>query len=154
MVSLFNQLQSDLKSAQLNQDAAVLGVLRMLLSAIKNKEIEKRTKSGQIVELSEEEIVGVIFTETKKRREAAEQYRVGNRPELAEKEINELNILSKYLPERLSEDEIRKITKQTIAGLQAAGLQDIGRVMSQIMPKVKGKADGGLVNKIVKEELS
>lgn len=153
MASLLEKIIADLKTAQLNRNEVVLGVLRMLVSSIKNKEIEKRTKSGES-ELNDEEITAVISTEAKKRREATEQYKIGGRPELAEKETNELNILSKYLPAQLSEDEIKKIVQEAIVEIQATDLQDLGKVMLAVMLKVKGKADGGLVNKIVKEELN
>ncbi len=140
-----------------------LSTLRLLSAAIKNREVEKRTKLskeesdiGKLEELSklgDEEIVGVISSEVKKRKEAAEQYKQGGRGELAEKEEAEIKILSVYLPEQMSEEEVRKIVVQTLKETGVGEIKEIGKLMAALMPKVKGKADGGMINKIVRKEL-
>ena len=119
-------------------------VLRMLSSAIKNKEIEKR------IELTDEQALEVIASEVKKRRESITQFMAGNRPELAAKEEAEINILATYLPAQLGEEELKKIVTETLAGMDKS---DVGGAMKAVMAKVKGKADGALVSKLVKDAL-
>jgi len=162
IMSLKQQIQDNLREAMKNKDAFALGVLRMVATSVKNKEIEKRmklAKGGEAEKLEEfsqlvdEEIIGVLSTEIKRRKDAAKEFEAGGRPELAEKELKEAEFLMKYMPEQISEDEIRKIVVEAIQKTGAAGVKEIGKVMVVIMPQVKGKADGGLVNKIVKEEL-
>jgi uncharacterized protein YqeY len=162
MENFKQQIQNDLKEAMKSKDAFALDVLRMVLAAIKNKELEKRTKLSksenvdkldELSQLTEEELIGVVLSEAKKRKDAAAEFERGGRPELAEKELKEAELLKKYLPEQMSEDEIRKIVAEGIKNSGATSAKEIGKVMSAIMPQIKGKADGGLVNKIVKEEL-
>jgi uncharacterized protein YqeY len=161
-MSLKQQIQDNLKEAMKNKDAFALGVLRMVVTSVKNKEIEKRmklAKSGEVEKLEElsqladEEIIGVLSTEIKRRKDAAKEFEAGGRPELAEKELKESEFLMKYMPEQISEGEIRKIIIEAIQKTGAVGIKEIGKVMGVIMPQVKGKADGELVNKIVREEL-
>jgi hypothetical protein len=164
MENLKQQIQSELKEAMKSKDALLLGVLRMALTAVKNKEIEKRmkmAKSGEAEEklnelsqLTDEEMIGVLASEAKRRKDAAAEYTAGGRPELAEKELKEAELLMKYLPEQMSENEIRGLVVEAIQKIGASSAQDMGKVMSVLMPQIKGKADGALVNKIVKEELS
>jgi hypothetical protein len=164
MENLKQQIQSELKEAMKNKDILLLGVLRMALTAAKNKEIEKRmkmAKSGEAEEklnelsqLTNEEMIGVLLSEAKRRKDAAAEYTAGGRPELAEKELKEAELLMKYLPEQMSENEIRGLVVEAIQKIGASSAQDMGKVMSVLMPQIKGKADGTLVNKIVKEELS
>ena len=104
--------------------------------------------------LSDDEIIETISSEIKKRKEAAFEYEKGNRSELADKEKKEAEILKKYLPEQLSEEEIRKLVQDAIQKTGAKEQKDMGKVMGVLMPQVKGKADGGLVSKIVKELLT
>jgi len=162
MKNLKQQIQNDLKEAMKSRDMFLLGVLRMVSTAIKNKEIEKRTKLvktepaeklDELSQLTEEELIGVLSTEIKRRKDAASEYETGGRPELAEKEKKEAELLMKYMPEQLSEDEIRKLVVETIQKLGVASPQDMGKVMGTLMAQVKGKADGVLVQKIVREEL-
>jgi len=150
------------KEAFKNKREAEVSVLRLLQSAIKNKEIEKRTKLAKTEkpenleeksQLNDEEIITVVASEVKKRQEAILDYQKGGRAELAEKEAQEIEILKKFLPEQLSEDEIRVKVKEIIAKVGASGQADFGRVMSAVMAELKGKAAGNLVNQIVKEEL-
>lgn len=123
--------------------------LRMMKSSIKNAEIAKRGKG----ELVEEDIMGVLSTMVKQRKESVEQYLKANRNDLAEKENKEIEIIQKYLPEQLSSGEVDEIIKSTIQEAGIAGMKDIGRLMKELMPKVKGKADGKLVSQRVKEIL-
>jgi len=160
---LREKIDADFKEIFKLKDATHLGVLRMLLAAIKNREIEKRTKltKSESVEkleesskLSDEEIIGVVSSEIKKRKDSAEQFKNGGRFELSEKEETEIKILSVYMPEQMGEDEIRKIVAVAIKETGVKDIKDTGRLMGALMPKVKGKADGSLVNKVVKEELA
>lgn len=149
---LIEKINSDLKKAQINREEINLSVLRLLIAAIRNKEIEKKTKG--LSPLTDEEIISIIFTEAKKRKEAIGQYRIGNRSDLAEKEEKELEILKTYLPEQLTEEEIRQMARSIIKEIGATDARDLGKIMAVFMPKIKGKADGGLVTKIIKEELT
>ena len=163
-MTLKEKINQDFKEAFKAKEELKVSVLRLLNSAIKNKETEKRTKlvrSGTQDEavlvkesqLFDEEVLEVIGSEAKRRKDSIEQFKAGNRPEMAAQEETELKILSAYLPEQMGEDEVRKIVGETIKESGASGAQDLGKVMKVLMPKVKGKADGGMVNKIVKEEL-
>lgn len=163
MLSLYDQLNDDYKTAFKTREELKTSVLRMLLAAIKNKEFEKRTKLSKTEkdvaklekdsQLNDDEVLAVIAAEAKRRKDSIEQYEKGGRPELAKKEKEESEILQAYLPEQMGKDEIRKLVKDAIAKSGATSAQDTGKVMKELMPQVKGKADGGLVNKIVKEEL-
>jgi uncharacterized protein YqeY len=144
-------LQNELKAAMLAKDEEKKSTLRMLISAIGYYEIQK---GGAGYEATDEDILAVIQKEAKQRKDAITQYNDGGRPELAAKEEKELKLLQTYLPAQMGEDEIRRFVKEAISNTGASSLQDIGKIMGALMPKVKGKADGGLVNKIVKEELS
>ena len=119
----------------------------MVLSAVKNKEIEKRSK------LTDEEIIDAISSEVKKRKESIESYEKGGREELAQKERDELKVLMEYMPEQMSEDEIRTEAKKAIAETGAKEIKEMGKVLGVLMPNLKGRADGQTVSRIVKEEL-
>lgn len=159
-------IQEELKQSMLAKDELRTGTLRMLLAAVSNKEKEKRYKVsktdpslseeelGAKSALTPEELQDVVSSEAKKRRESVEAFEKGGRPELAEKEKQELNVLLPYLPAQMSEEEIRALVKSAIAKAGAAGPQDLGKVMGVLAPQTKGKADGALVSKIVKEFLS
>jgi len=163
---LKQKIQNDTKESLKAGNELQVSVLRMLLASILSKEKEKRYKisksepglaENELLERSElkdEEIVDVVFSEIKKRKDAVIMFRNGNRMELAEKEEREAGILQKYLPEQISEEELKEIAKSAIEKIDAKGLKDMGKVMAEIMPRVKGKADAGLVSKIVKEFLS
>jgi len=129
-------------------DAVKRLVLSLVLSAIKNKEIEKRS------ELTDEDIVGVIRSEVKKRKESIEIYEKAGREELAQKERDELTMLMEYMPEQMEVGDVRLEVRKTIKELGASELKDMGKVIGFVMAKLKGKADGQTVSRIVKEELS
>ncbi|OGD35793.1 hypothetical protein A2W39_03390 [Candidatus Azambacteria bacterium RIFCSPHIGHO2_01_46_10] len=150
------KIQSDLKETFKTGDELKRSVLRMLISAIYNKQIEKRTreKTGRDVELTEEELLGVISSEAKKRKDASEQFEKGGRPELAAKEKSELDMLMAYLPAQMSEEELRAKVKEAIAKSGAKSEKDFGKVMAALMRETKGRAEGGAVSKIVKEEMA
>ncbi len=143
-------LQEQLKQAMLARDEVKKSTLRMLISAIGYYEIQK---GGAGYEASEEDVLAVIHKEAKQRKDAIAQYNDGGRPELAAKEEIELKLLQTYLPVEMGEEEIKILVKEAIAQTGATSQQDIGKVMGTLMPKVKGKADGNLVNKIVREAL-
>ena len=163
MNSLQEKINQDLKKAFVGKEELTVSVLRMLNSAIHNKEIEKRTKLSkqekdieklkESSQLTEEEVVEVISSEAKRRKDAIIEFAKGGRQDLADKETKELAILKKYLPEQMSEEQIREIVQKAIAETGAAGPKDTGKVMSALMPKLKGKAEGGIVSKIVNELL-
>ncbi|MEK7203829.1 MAG: GatB/YqeY domain-containing protein [Patescibacteria group bacterium] len=154
-MALKEKLQQDLNSALKNREDLKRVVLSSLMSAIHNKEIEKRTaqKVAKAVELTDEEITKVIQSEIKKRKEAVELYEKGSRLELAQKEKDEMNILLQYVGPQMGQEELRKIIKETIAELGAKEIKDMGKVISAVMTKVKGAANGSEVSRIVKEEL-
>ncbi len=147
-MSLRDRIPEDIKSALKNRESLELTVLRMLQSSIKNREIENKKR-----ELTDEEVIGVISTEIKKRREAAKEYEKVGRPDAAADETAEMNILMKYMPEQMDETQIRSLVIKAITDTESSGMKDMGKVMKEVMPKLKGKADGALVNKIVKEGL-
>lgn len=162
-MSLKDKISQDFVASAKSGDKEKKGVLSMLLAALKNTQIEKRAKlskkaSGEELEkmsiLTDEEIIEVLARQIKQRRDSVDQYTKGNRMDLADKESAEIRVLEQYLPRQLSEAEIREIVKKGIAKTGAASPKDMGKVMGAIMPEVKGKADGTLVSKIVKEELS
>jgi hypothetical protein len=145
------QLQNELKESMLAKNTLKTSVLRMLLSAIGYYEINK---GGAGYEATSEDLIAVIQKEAKQHRDSIEEFKKANRQELVEKESKELEMLIVYLPEQMKEEEIRSLVRQAISQTGASSIGDIGKVMASLMPKTKGKADGGLVSKIVKEELS
>jgi hypothetical protein len=167
---LKQQIQNETKEAMKSGDQFVVVTLRMLSAAIASREKEKRYKASKdpafaevladegslekASQLAEEEVIEVVSSEIKKRKDAAELYQRGNRPELAEKEKKEIEILRKYLPAQLSYDEIKKMVEESVGRLGAKEIKDMGKVMADLNQKIKGKADGGEVSKIVKELLS
>ena len=162
---LKEKILQNLNTALKEKKELEVSVLRMLSAAISNRETEKRTKfwkekpdlSSEDLEkeskLTDEEVMEVVSAEAKKRRESIEGFQKGNRQEMAEKEKKELEMLGKYLPEQLSEEEIKKIVQEAVSKVGAKEMRDMGKVMQELMPKVKGKADGALVSKIVKGSL-
>ena len=145
------ELQKELKQAMFDKDELKKSVLRMLISAISYYEIDK---GGAGYSATDEDVMVVIEKQVKQRKDSIEQYTAGNRPDLAEKESQELVLLNKYMPEQMGEDEIRTLVKEAISQTGAATPQDMGKVMGALMPKTKGKADGSIVSRIVKEELA
>jgi len=153
---LKQQIQSDATNALKQRDRAVLGTLRMLSSAIalKEKDLKYKQKLEKEPELSDEQIIEVVSSEIKKRKDAIFLYEKGNRQELADKEKKEIEILQKFLPEQLSKEEIKKLVEESIAKTGAKEIKDMGKVMSDLNPKIKGKADTSQISKIIKELLS
>lgn len=146
-MELRDQIPEDLKTALRGKMSLDLSVLRMLQAAIKNREIDNKG------ELNNEEVVQVVSSEIKKRRDAIEEFKKVNRDDAAETELQEIDVLMKYMPEQLSEDEVAAKVAELVAGSGAEGLKDIGIAMKVVMPELKGKADGKLINKFVREQL-
>jgi len=149
-MGLKEKLQSDLTDAIRAQDSVVSGTIRMLLAAITNEEVSG--KAARV--LNDAEIITVLSRENKKRREAVEAYTQAKREDLANKEKQEAAVIAKYLPEQLSEDEIKKLIQEAISSTGASGPSGMGLVMKQLQPKIAGKADGGLVSALVKAALA
>ncbi len=147
-MGLKEQIPEDLKNALRSKNALELSVLRMLQAALKNKEIENKQEA-----ITDEVVISVVGAEIKKRRDAVQEFEKVNRQDAADQEKAEIEILMKYMPQQMSEDEIRNVVKSAVEETQAESMKDIGKVMKALMPKVKGKADGAVVNKIVREIL-
>ena len=143
------KIQKDLRDAMRVKNELRLSVLRMLSSAMHNREIEKRAKGGA-EELSEEEVVVSIRSEVKKRRDAITEFTKGGRQDLVDKESAELKILEEYLPQELAEEEIEKIVREVITAAGMAGQKDFGRAMGEVMKKIKGRASGDRVSGVVR----
>jgi len=148
---LKQKLREELKQSMLARNELKTSVLRMLLSSLNYYEIQK---GGAGYEAVDEDVLAVIQKEAKQRRDSIEEFTKAGRMELVEKEKKELEMLQTYLPEQMTEEKIREIVKQTINETSVKTIAEIGKVMGALMPKVKGKADGGLVNKIVRELLT
>lgn len=144
------RLRADLTEAMKARDEVRASTLRMALTAVTNEEVAGK----QARELSDDDVVGVLSREAKRRREAAEAYDEANRPELAERERAELAILAGYLPQPLSEDEVRALVAAAIAETGASGPSGMGQVMKVVTPQTRGRADGAMVSTIVKEQLA
>ena len=147
-MSLKDRLQSELKEALKAKDKVKLESVRAIINAVKNQEINSKT------ELDDSAIEKIISTLVKQHKDSIEQFKKGNRDDLVKKEEQELKILISFLPEQLSEEDIKKVVKETIAQLGDVSQKDLGRVMKAVMPKLQNRADGKLVNKIVRENLS
>lgn len=157
---LNQKIFEDLKEAMKASKEFETGLLRMLLSSLHNKEIEKKGKGGEPV-LSDEEVIEVLSKEAKKRKEAAEMFNNAGRGELAEKEIKELELIKKYLPEQISSEEIEKVVKAVIErtvkdpeGKQVPYGARFGKVMAEAMKDLKGKADASSVSEAIKKFLT
>ena len=149
-MGLKEKLQADLTDAIRSRNEVVSGTVRMLLAAITNEEVAG--KSAKV--LTDAEIITVLSREAKKRREAVEAYTQAKRDDLASKEKAEAAVIANYLPEQLSEDEIKKLIQAAIAETGASGAAGMGLVMKVLQPKIAGKADGGLVSGLVKAALA
>lgn len=146
-MSLLRRFDDDLKQALKAAERSKVSVIRMVKAAVKNAQIEK----GR--ELTDEEIISVLFTMAKQRRESIEQFTRGSRADLVRNEEQELSILQSYMPQQLGNDEIERMIHDAIRESSAAGAQDMGKVMRILMPRIKGLADGKYVNQRVKELL-
>lgn len=151
-MSIKERILTDMKTAMKAKDPFRLQVLRSLKAKLMEKEISER-KGGE-AEISDEQVIEVLMKAAKQRKESIEQYESGGRNDLAIAEKKELSIIEEYLPEMMSEDEVRDIVKQKISQLGASGPADMGKVMGALMGQLKGKADGGMISAIVKEELN
>jgi uncharacterized protein YqeY len=147
-MSLEEKLVEEMKQAMKSNDKLRLSTIRMIRS-VKNKEIELMRKK-----LEDEEVIKVIQVMVRKGEESVEQFQTGGRVDLVEKEKKEIEILKSFLPQPLSQEELLMIIDQSIQETQASSAKDIGKVMKSIMPKIGGKADGKLINQLVKERLS
>lgn len=148
---LKEQLKNQLKESMLAKDPLRTQVIRFILSGITYFEINK---GGAGYEATDEDVMAVITKEIKQRRDSIEQFEKASRQDLADKEKAELAILETYLPEQMSEEDVKKYVLDAVATTGASSPQDMGKVMAALMPKVKGKADGGLVSRLVKEALT
>ncbi|MBX0310588.1 MAG: GatB/YqeY domain-containing protein [Sulfurihydrogenibium sp.] len=145
---LFTKLQEEMKAAMKSGDKEKLSTIRMLISEIKKVQIDTKK------ELSDEEIISILQKYIKQRKEAYAQYEQAGRKDLAEKELKEIEIVQQFLPPPLSEEELIKIVEETIQETGASSIKDMGKVVKAVMDKVKGRAEGSLISKIVKEKLS
>ena len=151
-MSLHTDIKDGVKVALKAKKQTRLMTLRGLLSELTNEAVKKGNKPD--TELGDEAVMDVIQRLVKQRRDSIEQYTQGGRDDLAEQEKLELEVLSAFLPEQMSEDEIRSIVQETMTETGASEKSDIGKLMGALMPKVKGKADGKIVSQIVTESLS
>lgn len=151
-MSIKEKILNDLKAAMKAKEADKLRVLRSLKAKILEKEISER-KGGE-AEITDEQTVEVLMKAAKQRKESIDQFEKGGRTDLVEKEEEELKIIESYLPEMMDDDAIREAVKQQIDQMGASSMSDMGQVMGVMMSKLKGKADGSAVSRIVKEELS
>jgi len=157
---LKEKINEDFKAAFKEKREGELSVLKMVKAAILNKEkdkeyqINKLGKDNALAAITDDEIIDVISSEVKKMRDSLALFTQGGRNDLVESAKKEIEILMRYLPAQLGEDEVGKLVADAIAQTGAAGIKDMGKVMAKLMPQVKGKADAGLVGKLVKEALS
>jgi hypothetical protein len=147
-VDLKTRLGEDFKQALRSGDKLRLSVIRLLTALIKNREVEKRGP------LTDAEVLQAIVASCKQRQEAIEQYKQGGRQDLVDKESAELEILQSYLPKPLTSEELQAMVLEAIREVQATSLREMGRVMGVLMPRVTGRADGKVVNTLVREALS
>ena len=145
------QLQEQLKSSMLARNELKTSVLRMLLSAVTYYEINK---GGAGYSATEEDVLTVTQNQVKQRRDSIEQFEAANRMELAQKEKNELIILQEFLPTQMPEEEVKALVEKAVENSGAKSISEMGKVMALLMPSIKGKADGSMVSKFVKEALS
>ncbi|MDE3839659.1 hypothetical protein C0966_09850 [Bacillus methanolicus] len=148
-MSLLERLNEDMKQAMKSKEKDKLSVIRMIKASLQNETIKLGKK-----ELSEEEELTVLSREVKQRKDSLQEFEKAGREDLVEKIRTELRFVEVYMPKQLSEEELSEIVKQTISETGATSKADMGKVMAAIMPKVKGKADGSLVNKLVQKHLS
>ena len=146
-MTLKDKLMEDLKASMKNKDSVRKNTITMIRAAIKQIELDQRK------ELEDDEVLEIISKQLKEKRNALEDFKKAERQDLIDLTEEEINILLEYLPKQLSDEELRQIVIKTIDELGAKDLKDMGKIMKSIMPKIKGKADGGRVNKIVREIL-
>jgi len=147
-MNLKEKLLSDMKEAMKSKDSLKLGTIRSVIAAVKNQEIDLRK------DLDEEDVLTIVSREVKKRKEAASLYKKGKRPELEDKEIQEMKILQTYLPEQISEEDLRQRIQEVIEETGAEGMKDFGKIMKTLVPEFKGKADNALIKELASEFLN
>jgi uncharacterized protein len=147
-MQLRERLQAEMKQAMKSREALRLSVIRMVISAVKNRDIELRR------ELNDSEITETIVTLCKQRRESIRLFREAGRQELVDKEEAELALLLEFLPQQLTREELASLVEKAIAETSASGGKDMGKVMKHLIPSVSGRADGKLVSEVVKEKLA
>jgi len=152
MPNLQVKIINDLKKAMLGKEEETVAALRLLISALHNKEISLRKKGK--AELANEQVVECLKSEVKKRKDSIIAYQQGQRQDLVQKEEKEIEILEKYLPKQMGDKEIEKVVKEVIKSISEASLKNFGQVMGLAMTKVKGRVDGSKVSEIVKKILS
>jgi hypothetical protein len=146
-LSLKEKLMEDFKDSMRNRDVVRKNTITMIRAAVKQREVDER------IQLKDEDIIDIISKQLKEKKEAIEEFQRGKRQDLVDLTEKEMNILLKYLPAQLTEEELEKVVKQTIDEVEAKSIKDIGKVMKSVMPKIKGKADGKEVNRICKKYL-
>ena len=151
-MSLHQKIQDDLTSALKAGDSFQVGVLRMLSASLHNRSIEKKGK-GQDAELTDDEVQEVLAREVKKRKEAAEIYEKGGRPDLGSKEKQEFILIKAYLPEEMGSEEIEKVVEGVLAQMGSVTQKEFGKVMGEVMKQLKGRADASIVSTILKKKL-
>jgi len=151
MTNLLDQIKIDLKEAMRAKEELNISVLRMLISSIRNKEISLR--KGEDIVLNDEQILEVLSSEVKKRKDSIESYLAGDRKDLAEIEKKEADIIAKYLPAQMSEEELEKIVEEVMKTKSENSTVAFGAIMGEVMSRVKGKADGSAVSAMVKKKL-
>ena len=147
-MSLKQQITDDMKAAMRAKETARLGAIRLLLAAMKQREVDER------IELSDADVIAIIEKMNKQRRDSISQYEAAGRQDLADVEKFEMSVLANYMPQQLNEEEIKKAVAEAIAGTGAAGPQDMGKVMGMLKPKLAGRADMGKVSALIKAQLS
>jgi uncharacterized protein len=147
-ITLLPLIQEAVKTAMRNRDKEIVTTLRMAISELKKEEIDNK------VTLDDAFVISILQRMIKQRKDAASQFQEANRPELAEKERNEITMLSEFLPEQLSNDDLLQIVKTEIISSEANSMKDIGKIMGSLKPKLLGKADMSTVSRLVKEQLS
>lgn len=142
------RISDDVKNAMRSKDKERLATLRMITAAIKQKEVDERA------DLDDGRVLAVLDKMAKQHRDSIEQYQKAGRDDLVAKEASELEVVTSYLPEQLSEEEIRQIIKETIEATGASSMQDMGKLMGQLKPRLQGRADMGKVSGLIKQALS
>src|SRR3989344_187825 len=151
-MGLLQKIQNDLKDGMRAYDELRVSVLRMLISAVKNRSIEKRVKSGT-EDLTDEEVIQTIRSETKKRKDAIEGFSKGGREDRAEKERHELEILGRYLPAGMNDADLEHLVRNVVAAFGGVTMKDFGKIMGEIMKRVQGQVSGDRVSGILKKIL-
>ena len=147
-MSLFNQINEDIKTSMKNKDAFKLSVIRMVKGAMQLEVINKKR------DLNDDEVIAIIAKQIKMRKDSIEEFKKASRDDLVEKTQKEVDILVTYMPEQLNEDEIIKVIDEVFEIVKPTRMKDLGMIMKEISPKVKGKADMSEVNRLIKEKLN